>query len=320
MEQVFPEISVIIPTYNRKETLRQCLEALNTQSIESDRFEIIVVDDGSTDGTAETVSALGQESRPRLRYLYQPNSGANAARNRAIPEARGRFLLIINDDTIATPNLIAEHLRIHKAFPEDAVAVLGRMTISPEVPFSIFHELHHDASFKAYEGIEELDWTAFFTCNVSVKKDFLQAYGRFDESLRWHEDIELGQRLSKYGLRIRYNPAALAYHYHYLGEADYLRIAEKEGKALAQWYVSQPELLPELTAIGLHSRALGTCAPRHVFADAAMNTISLPGFVVVGRVLAPIAPRLSRIIFRKVFQRLKRLAIDSELSRLQRAA
>ena len=313
------KLTVIIPTYNRKDTLRICLEALNGQSVDLSCFEIIVVDDGSTDGTAELVAALTPTIRPKLHYLSQANAGANAARNRAIPLAAGSLLLIINDDTVATPSLIEEHLLVHEQFPDFAVAVLGRMTISPDLPFSLFHALHHDASFTAYEGMDELDWKAFFTCNLSVKKAFLDAYGYFHESLRWHEDIELGARLSRHGLRVRYNPRALAFHHHYLDEQSYLKIAEKEGKALAQWYVGQPDLLPELKAIGLHSKTLHTASPRHRLADIVINKFSLPGFIRAARVIAPINPGLARMIFAKAFQNIKRRNLEAELSRLSEA-
>src|SRR5689334_10888013 len=90
-----PRLTVIIPTFNRASTLRKCLAALARQTCGADLYEVIVADDGSTDDTRAVAEEAG------VRCLHQPNSGANAARNRAIAESRGEILLFINDDIIA---------------------------------------------------------------------------------------------------------------------------------------------------------------------------------------------------------------------------
>ncbi len=309
-----PDISVIIPTFNRREICAVVIRALEKQTLASDRYEVIVVDDGSSDGTFEATTAMAAKLSFKLTCVKQPNRGASAARNRGIDLATGRLLLILNDDAICTPVVLAEHMRLHDSKPSQSVAVLGRMTISPELPFSVFHALHLDAAFDQYAGKVELDWTAFFTCNVSVKADFLRLHGRFDERLRWHEDLEAGLRLHKQGLKLLYAPQAIAHHYHALDERAYFRMADLDGRALAQWYRQRPELLPELVGIGLHSRSLGTHAPRHVVADLAVNTKTAPLLAAVARGVAPQFPELSRILYRKLFQSRKRAAIEAELA------
>ncbi|WP_246687944.1 glycosyltransferase, partial [Methylobacterium sp. WL93] len=194
--------------------------------------------------------AVATARRPVV-HLRQENAGANAARNRAIEAARGTRLLIVNDDTIPSPNLVAAHLAAHARRGGRETAILGRMTIDPALPFSPFAALHHDASYDALAGRVELGWDAFLTCNVSVDAGFLREAGGFDQQLTWHEDIELGERLARRGMRLFYEPKALAYHHHFLDEAAYLRIAEREGAALVLWYRKRPDLAPDLARLGL---------------------------------------------------------------------
>lgn len=107
-----PVLSVIIPTYNRADTLRLCLWAFDRQETDAP-FEIVVCDDGSTDGTGAVIDRAVATARIPVVHLRQENAGANAARNRAIAAARGERLLIVNDDTIPVPGLVEAHRRAH---------------------------------------------------------------------------------------------------------------------------------------------------------------------------------------------------------------
>lgn len=310
MTEGAPRCSVIIPTYNRAPVLRRCLDALAAQTTPQGTMQIIVADDGSTDGTGEVAADWAAGSGMDMTYFRQENAGANAARNAAIRLAGAPLLLIINDDTIAVPGLLAAHLALHAAHPEPHVAVLGRMTIDPSLPPSLFAPLHHDASFAQFAGREELGWDAFFTCNLSVKRDFLRQFGLFDESLRWHEDIELGERLVPHGLRLLYCPQALGYHHHLLTEADYLKIAAREGRSLVQWRARRVAAgLPENAILrqGLHP------AWRHRLADLALNRWTLGTAISAARALAPVAPAAARLLYARIFQRLKRQATSREI-------
>jgi GT2 family glycosyltransferase len=309
-----PTISVIIPTYNRKDVVVACLRALFAQSLDGDLFEVIVVDDGSTDGTAAAVGALVPAWGGRLVCRRQENAGANAARNLGIGIARGALLVIINDDSIAVSGFLAEHLRTHREHPDEAVAVLGRMTVAPEVPFSPVAALHIDASYVPLAGRAELAWTAFFTCNISVKKSFLLRHGLFDTTIRWHEDIELGQRLRHHGLRVLYNPAALAFHLHHLSVDDLMRIGEKEGQALARWYRRQPALLETLVGLGLRTRAFPARSLRYAFADALVNERTLGAWLRLAAVAHRLSPSVAHRIYRAAFSSRKRAAIAAALA------
>lgn len=264
-----PRLSVVIPTYNRADVLRKCLAAFAAQTAAPGDFEIIVADDGSTDSTREVATrevaaAAGKEF---AQYVYQPNAGANAARNRAIRMAKAPVVLLINDDTIPTPEMVARHIEMHERHPEEAVAVLGRVTAAPELPHSRIAALHLDLAFARLEAGALLDWHSFFTCNVSVKRSLIERGGWFDEGLRYHEDLELAERLDRIGLKVLYCPEALGYHDHLITEAEYFRVAEREALALVKWSRKAGHLLSELGALGfepgmrgrarLKSRAFG---------------------------------------------------------------
>ena len=105
------ELSIVIPTYNRVNHLQICLEALNRQTQAADDFEVLVVVDGSTDATIERLKSF--ETSYLLRTIWQENHGQAHALNRGITEAKGRYILFLDDDIVADPRLVAEHLRAH---------------------------------------------------------------------------------------------------------------------------------------------------------------------------------------------------------------
>lgn len=308
-----PALSVVIPTCDRAETLAVTLAAFDRQDTHAS-FEIVVCDDGSRDGTPDVIARAMDTGRRPVVSLRQPNRGANAARNHAVAAARGRRLLIVNDDTVPAPGLVAAHLAAHARHAGRGTAILGRMTIDPELPFSPFSALHHDASFEKLRGRVALGWDAFFTCNVSIDAGFLRAAGGFDERLTWHEDIELGERLARRGMRLFYEPDALGLHRHRLDEAAYLRIAEREGAALVLWYRTRPDLAPDLARLGLVGGGPFRRAARHVVADLAMPLPALPAWEAAARALTGLSPAAGRVLWRRLFQRRKRLAVARAFS------
>jgi len=104
-------LSVIICTYNRADLLNMSLESLTRQTLSKDKFEVILIDDGSSDHTKDVSSAF--HSVLPLKYFYQNNAGLASARNHGIFAARGEILLFLDDDDIATPSLIEEHMKTH---------------------------------------------------------------------------------------------------------------------------------------------------------------------------------------------------------------
>lgn len=306
-------LTVIIPTYNRAAVLAKCLQALKKQSADNESFEVLVSDDGSTDTTRATVQEEAAGSPVAIRYLHQNNSGANAARNHAVRNANGSILLFINDDSIATQDMIAVHLDAHAEYPEDRYAVLGRVTAMPTLPFSPLTPLHLDMAFSALDGQSELDWRAFFTCNVSVKKSLLERGGMFEERIRYHEDLELAERLSHYGLRVIYRPDALAYHDHLLTEDEFLTVAMREANALAVWAQKAPHLKPQLAPLGFEP---ALPLPKRVFhriVGIFVNPSTIPAWRVVARSWTNVSPRLYRVIYSRIYESVRRARLQEQL-------
>ncbi len=307
-----PELSVIVPTYNRSAVLSRCIDALCRQTCDKALFEIIVSDDGSQDDTAAVVDALAQRQPVAIRYLHQPNAGANRARNRAIGMARGRLLLLINDDTIAVPGMVAEHLAEHARHPQPHVAVLGRMTVSPEIPASRLAPLHLDRAFVGLRDGAVLDWRAFFTCNVSVKKALLERGGLFEERMRYHEDLELAWRLSAHGLQVVYRASALGWHHHFLDEDEFLSIAAREALSLHTWAQLAPAARPMLASLGYEPAVRGARWWRRRLLAVAVNRRTEVPWRWLARSLPPRpAPfrKMSLAIYDQLYQSRKRAAL-----------
>jgi glycosyltransferase involved in cell wall biosynthesis len=308
-------ISVIIPTYNRCEVLAGlCLEALARQTFPAPYFEVLVIDDGSQDDTLEKVARFRQGSQLFLEYLRQTNQGQGAARNQAIQRARGKFMLFINDDIIPTSTLLSEHAAFHQQYPEENVAILGRVTISPDLPPSLFAKVHLDGFFHLLQDKRELDWRAFYTCNISVKKTFLTQKGLFSEDLRYHEDLELGARLSRHNLRVIYNPQALGYHYHFLEEADYFALAELDGEAHAKWYLQSPHLKQELALSGFYLTDSYLRRIKCFLGDLLFNPYTRPFLIKLARYLASPQESAALILYRMIYQSFKRERVRKMLT------
>ena len=240
-----PSFSVVIPTFERPDTLRQVLEALGRQAGAVD-FEVVVVDDGSLDATPERLHALSPPYP--FRFFRQENSGPAAARNRGIEEARGRSILFLGDDTVPEPDLLAVHAQAHgepRPFP---VAVLGYTTWPRDRRVSPF--LHHineyglQFGYGLIEDPEAVPFNFFYTSNISLPRALLRAAGLFDTTFphaAW-EDIEIAYRMMRMGMKILYRPAAVARHYHDITFESFRRRQEKAGEAAAIFFEKHPEL------------------------------------------------------------------------------
>lgn len=242
-------ISVIIPTYNRKNIIKKCLDALFRQTCANFNFEIIVIDDGSTDGTENAVKEIILNAPVTLRYLKQENKGPAAARNVGIKNAHSEIVLFIGDDIIVTETFIEEHITWQtRKYPEENIAVLGHITWYPDLKITPFMEYIGKEGvqfgFKLIKDIENVPYNFFYTSNISLKRGYLLNNGFFDEEFlhaAW-EDIELAYRLTKNGLTIVYNKKAIVYHNHAVSQKGYCKRMEISGRACKIFHEKHPEL------------------------------------------------------------------------------
>lgn len=222
-------IGVVIPTYNRSEILLLCLQCLEKQTWTD--FQVIVVDDGSTDDTPQAVKQFQKSSALEIEYLRQENAGPARARNLAIASLRAPVCLMIGDDILASPDLVFRHLELHQRRPEMRIAGLGltRWNESDQTVTEFMRWLDESGLQFAYGDLlrgERPNWKHFYTSNLSLKTRLLQT-NPFDESFSRYgmEDLELGYRLEqKYGLEVAFLPAAAAGHLH---PTDFRRTCER---------------------------------------------------------------------------------------------
>lgn len=230
-------LSVVIPTHNRCKTLRKAIAFYQKQSAVREISELLVIDDGSTDSTRDVVFELSRNSAVPVRYVFQQNKGPAAARNAGIQEARTSLILFTDDDIIPSQELVAEHVNWHSRFPQEETAVLGYVTWSPDIGTTPFMQWYGLEALFAYAEIadkSEVDYRYFYTCNISLHKEFLRRNGGFDEDFKFAawEDVDLGFRLNKVGLRLFYNPSAVAYHEQLISFEDACRRYKKSLVAL----------------------------------------------------------------------------------------
>lgn len=235
------DISVVIPTVNREKILRRVIEGLIKQTYPADRFEVVIVDDNSTDGTQDTVKELRQIHN-NIRYIKQlpGKKGPAAANNLGIKNAAGDFIFFINDDVIPDMHMLEEHMKYHNKYQN--ITVQGKV-----INTSSLDELgkRHDGYSGGYG---KLSFGYFTTWNCSIRKELLIKAGMFDEdfiNLCW-EDVELGLRLRKLGIRQKYNGKAFGYHYRSEFSMKQLgRVREKSinmGKNAMIYYKKHPNL------------------------------------------------------------------------------
>jgi GT2 family glycosyltransferase len=190
------------------------ITALEQQAYPSDAYEVIVISDGSTDGTDAYLGAL--RSPIGLRWFSQVNRGPAAARNAGIQEAGGEFIVFIDDDVVAKPQLLGEHARSHHEASQDVV-VLGPMLTPEGFEMAPWVRWEQEMLMKQYGALLRGEWPAtarqFYTGNASLRRSHILNAGGFDEDFRRGEDVELAYRLANKGLDFVFNFQAVGMHF-----------------------------------------------------------------------------------------------------------
>ena len=213
------------------------LESFTAQSIPKNRYEVIVVNDGSKDSTPDVCRAFA--SRIELKYLHIDNSGTSAAKNTGILASRGKILLFFDDDDIADHHLLEEHLKAHEQHRAENVAVLGYTTWAPTLSVTPLMRYVTDIGgfLFAYGDLKNgqmRDFTYLWAGRCSCKRSFLAKHGVFNRQFRAPgiEDIELGYRLSRFRLRVVFHRSAISYMTRAPTLKEFCDRCERQGEAL----------------------------------------------------------------------------------------
>lgn len=245
-------ISVIIPTYNRASTLLRTLKAIRDQSLSPSAFEVIVVDDGSTDSTEEDVRGVMKSDGLNIRYYFQENRKQGAARNLGLKNATMPIVMFLGDDIIPERTFLEEHLKAQRARGCCGdTAVIGYTTWPKDMRVTPFMryvgEYGPQFGFSLIRSPEEaLSFAFFYASNVSLPRALLDkveyAFDEEFESYGW-EDVELGYRLERAGMRLLFCPKAVACHYHPMRTGVFLkRYADAGAVPKALFLRKHPEL------------------------------------------------------------------------------
>ena len=240
-----PTFSVVIPTYNRLDVLPEVLAALEAQR-DAPSFEIIVVDDGSTDGTSK---ALAQHTSKRpFRAVRQANQGPAAARNRGVLEARAPWVAFLGDDTVPEPTWLAAHAAAHARWGHDPYrAVIGytawhqRMRLTPFLHY--INEFGLQFGYALIQDPSAVPFQFLYTSNLSLARERLLEEP-FDLQFPYPawEDIEASYRLFRRGVKLAYEPAAVTRHDHPTDLARFADRQEKAGYSAVVFFRLHPEL------------------------------------------------------------------------------
>jgi GT2 family glycosyltransferase len=243
-----PAVSVLIPTHQRRQTLRAALESLGRQSVAPDSYEVVVATDACSDGTQEMIDALAVPYA--LRRVEPQGRGRSAAVNAALAAARGEVAIVLDDDMRVVPEFVERHRSHHPAG--------SRRCVLGAVPVELGPGSTHAARYVKAKFDRHLSRLAdpahlalprsFFTGNASLRVEVLSEVGGFDESfgIYGNEDVELSLRLRKAGVELGYDPDALAYQEYGKDLGGLQRDTLAKGRTTVLLARSHPEFFGDL--------------------------------------------------------------------------
>jgi glycosyltransferase involved in cell wall biosynthesis len=243
-------VSVVIPTYNGIDNLPKILPLFARQNYPLAQFEVIVVNDGSTDETKRYL----EDYRPPFSLktiTHEKNRGRASARNSGIKHSRGAIIIMLDDDMSFGPNFILSHVKYH--LEDKRLGVLGMVKRKTKASKSAFIKMlmrHEAESIQRNTAQKDnLFFWGIATGNFSISKEALMEVGLFDEGFCGYgaEDWELGYRLRHSGVRFIYAPDALSEHDFFVD--TFMKLCRRkamEGYSAAYFFQKHPELSKEL--------------------------------------------------------------------------
>ncbi|MCX6784101.1 MAG: glycosyltransferase family 2 protein [candidate division WWE3 bacterium] len=252
------KISVVVPTFNNAQILARSLVRLFNQTLPKEDFEIILVNDYSTDETSSVVDKIVSDYKiNNIKIINLPrNSGPSVARNEGIKEAAAPIIVMTQDDMLVQPDFLEQHLKFHQLHPKNEEAVVGLIEFDKSLkltPFMKWWENGHQFKFPKvsrdvkYLRLKSRPYLNFYPGNLSLKKEFLvEKEGWFDsefflDGAIGYEDTELGYRLWKQGLKLFYAPDIVVSHHHIKTFASICKLSYYKGKLLHILYRKQPD-------------------------------------------------------------------------------
>ena len=236
-------VSVVIPTYNRLPILKKCLDSLENQILADSThdYEIVVVDDGSTDGTIHWLKD-NIASFPHLRLFEQSHGGPALGRNYGVDKSNGDLIVFIDSDLVVDRYFLLNHVdSLIKAWKKNG----NRRCFTYG---SVINTSNFNNPMSEPLKISDLSWAYFATGNVAIDKNILEKSGLFDTSFRLYgwEDLELGERLRNMGVKLIKCPNAIGYHWHPALSLDQIpnliRIEKERAKMGLVFYRKHPTL------------------------------------------------------------------------------
>jgi len=213
-------VSIVIPTYNRKPILIKCLHALENQIINKliDFYEIIVVDDGSTDGTTNWIKE-NQINLPHVVLYEQEHGGPALGRNLGVMKSSGDIVIFIDSDLVVVNKFLIHHVnKLHKYWLKKNKKCFTYGSVINTSNFQ--NPLSEDTK------ITDISFAYFATGNVAISRELLLEVGLFDTSFSLYgwEDLELGERLKKIGVKLIKCPEAKGFHWHAAFDCDQIQL------------------------------------------------------------------------------------------------
>lgn len=287
-------------TYNRAHLLERVLDACFEQTVPPSEYEVVLVNDGSTDETPGVIERALSRAACTFTVINQPNSGLAKGRNAGIARATGERIIFIDDDVLPLPNFVEQHLRSHLNHPK-AVVRGGAINVESfdDLPPPVWNIRHYSGNF-------------FWTTNVSVPLVTIRAIGGFNESFSEYgwEDIDVGLRLRFGGVKAVFNPRALVYHWKPRPRSANVEKMIRQARAQARTAVQLAQIHPHwrtYLATGLNPVQRGFHAWMHGIRPAEKDRASL------GDLSA------DRALTNKELRTAQRLARDAYFDELERA-
>jgi len=306
-----PNVSVIISAYNSGNTLKVCLKSLSKQTYPSEKYEIIIVDDGSTDNTSIILSSLPETNLFKVIH-HSENYGLAAARNTGIKNAKGDILIFLDSDMEVKEDFIEKHVSFHRK--SGVIGVSGSIIPDIENPYDKYQRYLYESKRGAakFDINKPIPFKAFLFNNTSIKKIAFEKAGLFDENIKMYggEDTEFSYRVWKYyPYGLYYDPLILVIHHHYRSIEQTLNIVEEFGEKVVPYLIKKH---PELAK--LYGSSFLNCKIDDINFKTSLIK-SIIGFIIRRKLMQNLTMRIYNIIPFPLSNPLVRLLMASSLLR-----